>query len=133
MEIRQPGGVQPEDSRFVTRRLDVGAESAQTIADRRDTLLDIGRRHLAGVQGVRQRQAGAVTHSGPDTGCTCLLVHPEDHALWLVTVDHRHRPASPVGMAFQQELEREHRQLNARHPVHGTTPRRSIRGRAACP
>ena len=133
MEIRQPGGVQPEDPWLVTARLDAGAESVQAIDDRRDALLDVGGRRLAGVQGVRQRQAGAVAHPGPDAGRARLLVHPEDHALRLVAIDHRHRPVDPVGMALQQELERERRQLNARHPVHGTTPRRSIPDRAACP
>ena len=133
METRQPGGVQPEDSRLVTARLDIGAEPVQAIGNRLDPSLDVGRRHLAGVQGMRQRQAGAVAHPGPDTGRAGLFVHPEDHALRLVAIDHRHRSAGPVGMALQQELERERRQLNARHPVHGSTPRRATPGRVACP
>ena len=133
MEIRQPGGVQPEHSRLVTGRLDVGAESVQALVDRHDAPLDVGGRHLAGMQGMCQRQGGAVAHPGADASGPGLFVHPEDQALRLVAIDHRHRPAGPFGVALQQELQWELRQLNARHPVHDTTPRRAIPGRAACP
>ena len=133
MEVRQPGSVQPEDPRIVTGRFDIGAESEQALDDRRDTPPDVGGRRLAGVQGVGQRQAGAVTHPDPDAGHAGLVVDLEDHALRLVAIHHRHRPAGPAGVALQQELQWECRQLNARHPVHGTTPRRAIPGRAACP
>ena len=133
MEAGQPRGVQPEDPRLLAGRLDIGAEPVQAPGNRRDTALDVGGRHLAGVQGVRQRQAGAVAHPGPDAGRACLPVHPQDHALRLVAIDHRHRPAGPVGMALEQELQWELGQLNARHPVHDTTPRRAIPDRGACP
>ena len=133
MQTRQPGGVQPEDPRLVAGRLDVGAEPVQALGDRSDPPLDVGGRHLAGVQGVGQRQTGTVAHPGPHAGRPSLLVDLEDHALRLVAIHHRHRPAGPAGVALQQELQRECRQLNARHPVHGNTPRRAIPGRAACP
>ena len=133
IQVRQPGGVQPEDPRLVPAGLDAGTETAQPGESVRRALLDLPGRHLAGVQRARQRQAGGVAHPPADAGRARRLVHPEDDALRLVAIDHRHRPVGPAGMALQEELEREGRQLNARHPVHDTTPRRSIPDRAACP
>ena len=133
IEVRQAGGVQPEHARLVTTRLDVGGEPAQPVRERRDLALDLGRRHLGGVQRARQRQAGAVAHPGTDARLLRRLVRPEDHPLRLVAVDHRHGAALPIGTPSQQELERERRKLSAGHPVHGTTPGRSSPDRAACP
>ena len=84
------------------------------------------------MEGARQRQTGAVAHAGSDTLRAGLFVCPQDDPLGLVAVDDDDR-GPPIGMPFQQELERKRREVNAGHPVHGTIPRPPIRDHDACP
>ena len=129
----QARAIEPEDSGFLSRRLDFRREEHQSLSQLIDHPHDFLRRDLAGAQPTGQRKSGGVTQPWQHAESARFLVHPENQSLRFVLGDDGDGLRNPVGMMSEQKLEREGRQINTGQPARSSILHETRSARAVCP
>ena len=131
-DVLEAGGVEPEDAGFVGGGFDEGAEMFEPAGELDDFMGDLAFGDDAGVEFAGEGESGCVAHAGEDAVAAGAFVGPEDQSLGFVLVDNDGGFRAPVGVASEEELERQGREVNTGPLVHDRGPVFPSRVRVVC-